>query len=111
MEIRGITVKLHKKEKIGVDGFNKPVYEDSIVEVDNVLVTPLSTAAKVDELNLTGKTIMYELSIPKGDSNNWVDTVVEFFDVKFHTVGFPTELIEILVPGDWNKKVKVEKNG
>ena len=84
---------------------------EKAVDVENVLVTPVSSADMVNELNLTGKTIAYELSIPKGDQNDWTDARVEFFEKTFITVGYPEEMIENLVPLDWNKKVKVERYG
>lgn len=110
-KIKGITVKLHVKQQAGIDDFDRPMYKDNIVDVENVLITPMSADDMVNELNLTGKTISYELSIPKGDKNNWIDTEVEFFGEKFITVGYPEELIESLVPLDWNKKVRVERYG
>ena len=110
-KIKGITVKLYTKEQTGTDPFDRPVYKETAVEVENVLVTPMSSADMVNELNLIGKTIDYELSIPKGDQHNWIDARVEFFGETFTTVGYPEEMIEELVPLDWNKKVKVERNG
>lgn len=99
------------KTQSGTDAFDRPIYTENIIDVHNVLITPLSTADMASELNMTGKNIVYELSIPKGDLNNWVDTEVEFFGEKFITVGYPEQLIEALVPLDWNKKVKVERYG
>ena len=110
-KIKGITVRLYTKEQIGTDLFDRPVYTEKAVDVENVLVTPISSADMVNELNLTGKTIAYELSIPKGDQNNWTNARVEFFGEAFTTVGYPEEMLESLVPLDWNKKVKVERYG
>lgn len=110
-KIKGITIRLYTKEQTGTDPFDRPVYMEKAVDVENVLVTPVSSADMVNELNLTGKTIAYELSIPKGDQNDWTDARVEFFGETFITVGYPEEMIENLVPLDWNKKVKVERYG
>ena len=109
--IKGITVKLHTKEQTGVDAFDRPVYKDGVESVENVLVYPAGSDDMTSALNLFGKTIAYILCIPKGDQNNWVDTTVEFFGDKFLTVGYPEEMIEDMVPLDWNKRVKVERYG
>lgn len=108
MDIRGITVILHKKAKTGEDSFGAPVYEDTTVEVENVLVSPTSTEDAATIQNLTGKHAAYTLAIPKGDENGWEDTEIEFFGKKWRTFGFTIQGIEELIPLMWNKKVMVE---
>ena len=108
MNIKGITVTLINKQEVGRDPFNKPIYEDVEIEVDNVLVSPTSTDDVVNQLNITGKKAVYTLAIPKGDTNNWEDAEVIFFGKRWRTFGIPTEGIDHLIPLDWNKKVMVE---
>jgi hypothetical protein len=110
-KLKGIKVVLHLKTQDGVDGFNRPIYIDTTKEVDNVLIGEPSTDDITNELNLTGKKLAYTLGIPKGDTNVWTDTVVEFFGDKFRTFGEPTQGIEAMIPLEWNKKVKVERYG
>lgn len=109
MMIKGISVTLHTKTLTGKDSFGQPTYSDSTETVDNVLVSPVSSDDAINELSLSGKKIVYELCIPKGDTNTWEDTTVEFFGQTFKTVGFATECID--PPLDWNKKIKVERYG
>jgi len=109
MMIKGITVTLHKKTLTGTDDFGQPTYSDSTETVDNVLVSPVSSDDAINELSLSGKKIVYELCIPKDDTNTWEDTTVEFFGQTFKTVGFATECID--PPLRWNKKIKVERYG
>lgn len=106
--IQGIDVILTEMSQNGSDPFGRPIYEETEVTVSNVLVAPASTEEVVNELNISGKHIVYTLAIPKGDTHNWEDTIVSFFGKKFKTVGIPTEGIEDLIPLRWNKKVKVE---
>lgn len=106
--IKGITVTLIDKVSQGEDPFGAPDYQDKEIEVENVLVMPASSDDIVNELNLTGKKIVYELAIPKGDIHDWTNKTVKFFDTKWKTVGIPQEGIEDLIPLDWNKKVMVE---
>lgn len=109
MGIKGIKVKLVKKTKIGDDEFNEPIYSTSEVEIDNVLVSPSSTDDIVSAQDLYGKKAVYTLAIPKGDENDWEDTVVKFFNQTWHTFGFTIEGIENNIPLSWNKKVMVER--
>lgn len=109
--LEGMTVILYEKTKIGEDEFSSPIYEETPVEVENVLVSPSSSTDIVDSLNLYGKKAVYTLAIPKGDDHIWEDRMVEFFGKKWRTFGFPTEGMEHLIPLCWNKKVMVERYG
>ena len=109
--LKGITILLYEKTQTGVDGFNRPVYEETATPVDNVLVTPVGSEAVVNDLQLYGKRLAYELCIPKGDSHVWEDVTVEFWGQKYRTFVFPEEWIESMVPLLWNRKVKVERYG
>ncbi|UEB33924.1 hypothetical protein [Finegoldia magna] len=95
--------------KTGTDPFGADVVTEKATVVDNVLVAPLNSDELVNELNLTGRRISYILGIPKWDSHNWENAIVEFFDDRFKTVGSPTQGIEDMIPLQWNKKVKVER--
>lgn len=109
--IKGITVTLYEKAQTGTDEFHAPVYTETAVEVENVLVQPVSADDVVDDLRLYGKRAEYELCIPKGDSHDWEDCRVVFFGQTWRTFGFVREYIEALVPLSWNRKVKVERYG
>lgn len=109
--IKGITVKLWEKTVTGEDAFKNPVYEETAVAVENVLVTPVSADDIVSDLQLYGKKAVYELSIPKGDTHTWEDRTVEFFGQKWRTFGFCQQLIAALVPLDWDRKIRVERYG
>lgn len=107
--LHGITIQLYEKTETGKDAFDRPVYTETVVDVDNVLIGEPTTEDVVDTLNLTGKRLAYTLAIPKGDTHIWTDRKVGFFGETFHTIGRPTEGIEDLIPLSWNKKVKVER--
>ena len=109
--IRGITVILYGRVQIGTDDFHAPVYSETPVTVDNVLVYPVSTQDIITDFQLYGKRAEYELCIPKEDSHTWEDRVVEFFCQKWHTFGIPQQWQESQLPLAWNKRVKVERYG
>lgn len=107
--MKGITIQLRIKTETGRDAFNAPIYSEEWINVDNVLVAPVSTTDALDILNLTGKKAVYQMGIPKGDTHIWEDAKVRFFGETWQTIGFPEEGIENLIPLDWNKKVTVER--
>lgn len=109
--IKGIAVTLYDKVQSGIDGFNKPTYDETPVLVPDVLVYPASSDDVVNELQLSGKRIVYELCIPKGDDHIWEDRRVDFFGNSYRTVGYCKEYIEDNLPLMWNKQIKVERYG
>lgn len=109
--LHGITIQLLERTQTGTDAFNRPVYEEAAVDVENVLIGEPSSDEIVDTLNLTGKKLAYTLAIPKGDTHKWTDVRVRFFGETFRTIGEPTQGIEDLIPLNWNKKVRVERYG
>jgi len=109
--IQGIPVILYQTTQTGVDALNAPVYSETPVTVDNVLVCPVSTEDIISGIQLYGKHAVYELCIPKGDSHDWESKTVEFMGKKWRTFGIPQEWIPENVPLSWNKKVKVERYG
>lgn len=109
--MRGISITLYTTTQTGTDEFNRPIYAEAPVTVENVLIGEPSTDDIVAEINMTGKRLAYTLAIPKGDTNDWTDKTVEFFGERFKTIGEPTQGIDHLIPLSWNKKVKVERYG
>lgn len=108
--IKGITVKLIPQVEVGEDSFGTAVYKDGDpVEVDNVLVGPVTTAENLEITNLYGKTAEYQIAIPKGDTHVWKDQVVEFFGKRWKVFSLPQEGIDDMIPLGWNAKYSVER--
>lgn len=110
--MRGITVTLYERVQSGTDAFNAPVYTETPVQVENVLVGQPETDDITASIELYGKQIRYMLGIPKGDTHDWKDKKVEWTDsYGTHTVmtfGFPITGIEANVPTPWHMKVRCE---
>ena len=100
---------LIKKTEVGKDPFDKPIYEEEEIIVENVLVSPTSSDDIVNQLTLNGKKAIYTLAIPKDDTNTWEDHEVRFFGERWRVFGIPLQGIDHLIPLDWNKKVMVER--
>ena len=105
----GITVTLWNKEQIGTDPLGMPLYEETPVEIENVLVAPSSSDEVLDSTNMYGKKAVYTLAIPKTDNHDWTDKKVSFFGQDWKTFGIPLRGIDKLIPGAWNMKVTVER--
>ena len=110
-KLKGITITLIDRTQTGTDAFNRPIYSDVEIPVDNVLIGEPSSDDIVNELNLSGKRLAYTLAIPKGDTHDWTNRKVSFWGETFQTIGEPTQGIEDMIPLSWNKKVKVERYG
>ena len=109
--IKGIPVTLSEKTVIGKDEFDRPLYREIPVTIENVLVAPASTTEILDALNLTGKKVVYNIAIPKGDNHTWQDCRVDFFGMSWQVIGFPQQGIEGNIPLDWNQKWQVALYG
>ena len=107
----GVSVILHIKTQTGVDAFNNPVFADATETVENVLIGQPTTEEIDSTLSLYGKKIDYMLGIPKGDTHNWEDTIVEFLGNRYRTFGMTIQGIEANIPTPWHKKIRVERDG
>lgn len=106
--IKGISVILVDKIEIKKDPFGASVFEDKEIIIENVLITPTSSDDIINQQSLYGKKAVYTLGIPKGDTHDWEDKEVFFFNQKFKVFGKVLQGIEAMIPLDWNKKVMVE---
>lgn len=108
-KIEGITVTLYNKTQTGTDGFGEPIYTETPIDVDDVLVYPATSTEILETVNLYGKKAVYTLAIPKGDEHDWEDRKVSFFGKDWRTFGIQTKGIESNIPLRWNTKVTVER--
>lgn len=108
--MKGISITLYDRTATGLDELNHPIYSETAKVVSNVLVAPMSTNEVLETYNLTGRKAVYQLGIPKGDTNDWTaGKRVVFFGENWRIIDIPEEGIEELIPLDWNKKVRVER--
>ena len=109
--IKGIQITLYERRQSGTDNFNAPVYTETPVTVENVLISPASSDDIVSESQLHGRRAEYELYIPKDDTHIWEDRIVEFFGEKWRTIGTSEQWMAGQLPLHWNKRIKVERYG
>ena len=111
MLIKGITVTLYEKTITGKNEFNKPIYEETPVDVNDVLIEPISAEEVVSAESLYGKKAVCRLCLPKGDDHKWNNSRIVFWGKEFVSFGPEIEYIEDNVPLRWNKKIMVERYG
>ena len=108
--MRGMTITLYDRVETGKDALNHPIYTETPVAVDNVLIAPSSVVEVLDPNNLNGRRGDYVMAIPKGDTHDWTSgKTVSFLGKDWRIIEMPEEGIEWLIPLDWNKKVRVER--
>lgn len=112
--MRGITVTLYTTTQTSTDPLGAPIYTETPVTVDDVLVGQPETDDITSSTALFGKQIAYMLGIPKGDSHDWKDKKVSWTDAygQEHvckTFGFPITGVEQNIPTRWHMKVRCEE--
>lgn len=107
--IKGISITLYDKTQSDTDAMNNPIYTETAVTVENVLVSPASSDDVIESVRLYSKRIVLNLYIPKGDTNTWEDRDVEIDGTRYHTVGIVKKWIEDNVPLLWNRTIGVER--
>ena len=108
--MRGMTITLYDRVETGKDPLNKPIYSETPVAIDNVLIAPSSVVEVLDPNNLNGRRGDYVMAIPKGDTHEWTSgKKVNFLGKDWRIIDMPEEGIEWLIPLSWNKKVRVER--
>lgn len=111
VKLKGIPVTLYTRTQTGTDAFNAPAYSEAEETVENVLVAPADSADITNEQQLNGHRLAYTLYLPKGDAHAWYGCRVSFFGQTFRCYAPPEEWPDALVPGAWNRRVKVETYG
>lgn len=106
--IRGESVVLITR-KASLDEFNHPTWVESRETVDNVLIGEPVQAELTNSADMRHARAAYTLGIPKGDSHDWQDVVVEFWGKRWRQFGQIIRGMEHQIPLDWNQKVTVEE--
>lgn len=109
--MKGTTVQLVETTVTGYDPFGNPIKEETLIDVDDVLVGQPSTDDVTNTIQLYGKKIDYVLGIPKDDTHDWTDKEVVIWGNRFKTIGFPQTGIQENIPLRWGSNVKVERYG
>lgn len=102
-------VILYQKTQTGVNSFNEPIFSEQAVKVSGVLIAPTTSNDVVDENSLTGRKEVYTIALPKDDTHDWINAIVEWNGKRYKQFGEPLGGIKENIPLDWNVKVTVER--
>lgn len=111
-KLHGVSAQLLIKTQTGTDDFNHPVFTETPVTVDNVLIGQPSATEMLEVQNLTGKKLVYWLGIPKEDTHAWEDAKVILpapFSGTFRSISFEQTGIQDLIPLHWGRNIAVER--
>lgn len=108
--IRGETVVVERREEIGRDPGNNPIYSDWEAEtVANVLVAPGPRGDVVDSNRPDGKRVRWTLHFPKSYPASLAGARVSVRgQVARPVVGDPQHFTEANTPGPWSMPVELE---
>lgn len=109
--IRGEVVCLIDRVLIGEDDFGAPLYQETRVDVPNVLIMPSTMAAAtavVDSTGLHSRKAQAMICIPRDDDHEWADRTVEFWGKTWHVFSPAEEWMDGMVPLQWNRRYQVE---
>lgn len=109
--MRGRTIQLYTQIQTGTDWSNRPIYEEALVDVNDVLINSPTAEDIAQTLDLFGKHVQYVLSIPKGDENDWTNKKVFIPGYGMFRTITDVQYMEENTPTRWNKEVKVERYG
>lgn len=108
--IKGMTIRLAVKTPTGeTDPFGAPIYTTVWEDIEDALVGQPTSEDYATTLQATGKHIAYVVGIPKGDTHDWVNAVVEIWGEQYRTIGIPVTGIQENIPLRWGKNIKVER--
>lgn len=104
-----ITVKLYEKVEIGTDDFGVPTYSTFIEEIDHCLVAIGQHGQMTDNTNIQVALDTFTIAIPKGDTHDWRNSIVEFnlggVDFRCKTYGDYLLGYEDAMPLMWHKQI------
>jgi len=107
--IKGQTITLYQKTQTGLDPFGQALYEETPVEVSNVLIAPVSADKTPEQDGLGNVLEAYDIHIPKDDTNVWEHRRVSFWGKVFRSVGAVKRYMPENTPGDWIGSIRVER--
>jgi hypothetical protein len=109
---KGELVRIELTAQSGVDAFNAPVFETTLLEVADVLVSPGATRDIEQSNRPDGARLAYTLHFPKAFTEAFEEKLdglwIQVRGERLRVVGSPRAYAPELTPGAWNMPVEVE---
>ena len=108
--MRGETVTVLTRKKVGTDAGNNPVWAPARIPVDNVLVSP-GSGSNAGDTRPDGQTVVATLCFPRTYAGPPLRNLdIEVRGAKFHVVGDPMPVDGDMKPTAWNMAVDVTRS-
>ena len=108
--IKGETVEVVSRQKVGTDALNSPIFEwVSEGEVEDVLVAPGSTSDVEGSIRPDGVEVVFTLHWTKADVRSLKGKRVKVRGESFAVIGDPQPFTDANTPGVWNRPVQAGK--
>lgn len=109
--MRGLAVTLTDRVLSGWSTGGDPLWSETKIVVDNVLVGEPSPEEVAASTGVPGRRLSYILGIPKGDTTDWKARDVSWAGpdgrpIHARTFGDPVSGVEHLIPTPWHRKVR-----
>lgn len=101
------SVTVIRRQEVGKDPFNAPIYENVREDVDGVLVTPGATA-DLDPSRPEGVRVAYTVHFPKGYGKPLRGCSVVIKGKSYRVIGDPNPYMDEGTPGAWDMAAEVE---
>lgn len=105
----GQSVEILRRTQTGVDEFNEPIMEDTVEQVNDVLVAPAMTADLAGNLRPAGDKKTIELHFPKTFNGTLRNTRVRVNGEVFAVQGDPSPYMAENTPTRWWMRAEAVK--
>ena len=102
------SVTVIRRQEVGKDPFNAPIYENVREDVDGVLVTPGATS-DLDASRPEGVRVVYTIHFPKGYGKALKGCLVQHLGDTYRVIGDPQPYLDDGTPGPWDMAAEVER--
>lgn len=102
------SVTVIRRQKVGTDPFNAPIYENIREDVNGVLVTPGATS-DLDASRPEGVRVVYTIHFPKGYGKTLKGCLVQYLGDTYRIIGDPQPYMDDGTPGPWDMAAEVER--
>ena len=102
------SVTVIRRQEVGTDPFNAPIYENVSEDVAGVLITPGATS-DLDASRPEGVRVAYTIHFPKSYAKTLKGCLVQYLGDTYRIIGDPQHYMADGTPGPWDMPAEVER--
>lgn len=110
MAMKTIALEFTKKVATGQkDGFNNPIFSESIFTISGCLIAPLMEPIdRVESAALERDSNIVRIHLPKTDSSDVSNSTVSYDGQMWRVIGKPVKFMAENTPTEWDRYVRAE---